>query len=212
MGGGRGWSRDDPTPGLRFRRDIEEETRVERKMRRHRKGGLAGRAQETRGVFPGDSLPFPGPAGDSEFEQRRLPRPRAQCSGPPPASQPGRTKAQHTLHRTPGYPTSPNQYPGPQSYPRPSLPPESHAPWTPASLSLTHRMEVCGATAGTASSNRCMQRTVVRKHRQRLGQPAPGFEATTAIAPQAKHIKSASRQRRVGRTAMADDADRRWHA
>lgn len=65
---------------------------------------------------------------------------------------------------------------------------------------------------GTASNNRCMQRTVVRKHRQRLGQPAPCFEATTAMAHQAKHSTNASRQRRVGRTAMADGANRRWHA
>lgn len=63
-----------------------EETRVERKLRRHWREGQAGRAQETRGAFPGDSLPLPGPAGDSEFEQRRLPRPRAKRPGPPLAS------------------------------------------------------------------------------------------------------------------------------
>jgi hypothetical protein len=63
-----------------------EEPRVERKLRRHRREGQAGRARETRGAFPGDSLLLPGPAGDSEFEQRRLPRPRAKRSGPPLAS------------------------------------------------------------------------------------------------------------------------------
>lgn len=69
-----------------LKKRVGEETRVERKLRRNRRGGQAGKAQETRRAFPGDSLLLPGPAGDSEFEQRRLPRPRAKRSGPPLAS------------------------------------------------------------------------------------------------------------------------------
>lgn len=181
-------------------------------MRRHRRGGRDGKAQETRRAFPGDSLLLPGPAGDSKFEQRRLPRPRAKRSGPPLASSPGRTKG--PAHPAPdaGIPNIAKPVPTSPRLPTALDLPKSHAPPTPAPPGRTHRMEVCGATAGTASNNRCMQRTVVRKHRQRLGQPAPCFEATTAMAHQAKHSTSASRQRRVGRTAMADGADRRWHA
>lgn len=102
-------------------------------------------------------------------------RPRTPCSPAPDAGIPRFAKPK---------PLSPRLLTAPDH-------PESHVPRTPATPCRTHRMEVCGATAGTASSNRCMQRTVVRKHRQRLGQPAPGFEATTAIVPQAKQSTSA---------------------
>lgn len=52
----------------------------------------------------------------------------------------------------------------------PRMTPVSAAPFSPAPRAApTYRMVVCGATAGTLSSMRCMQRTVVRKQRQRLG-------------------------------------------
>lgn len=52
----------------------------------------------------------------------------------------------------------------------------------------TYRMVVCGDTAGTVSRFRCIHLTVVRKHKQRLGQaranrgppPASNNRATTA--------------------------------
>lgn len=44
----------------------------------------------------------------------------------------------------------------------------------PLDLRATYRMVVCGETAGTVSRFRCIHLTVVRKHRQRLGQPAAG--------------------------------------
>lgn len=50
----------------------------------------------------------------------------------------------------------------------------SHRSCFPLDLRATYRMVVCGETAGTVSRFRCIHLTVVRKHRQRLGQPAAG--------------------------------------
>lgn len=105
-------------------------------MRRHRRGGQAGRAQETRGAFPGDSQLLPGPVGIPSLNKGGSPgRALSALVRPWRPSQDGQ-KAQHTLRRTPGYPTPPNQYPRSPGYPRPSIPLESHAPRTPASPSV----------------------------------------------------------------------------
>ncbi|MEQ2280058.1 hypothetical protein AMECASPLE_015805 [Ameca splendens] len=51
-------------------------------------------------------------------------------------------------------------------------------------------MVVCGDTAGTVSRFRCIHLTVVRKHKQRLGQQSAD------CSPQAISAKSASSRRR----------------
>lgn len=123
---------------------------------------------------------------------------RALLPGPPSAPGRGRTKAR-------GPPPGPRRRILPD-VPLPTFAPAPRGPQTlctpTPSAPHTHRMEVCSATAGTASSSRCMQRTVLRKHRQRLGHPAPGFWATAVSTPQPQHSTSASRQGRAERTAM----------
>lgn len=99
-----------------------EETRVERKLRRHRRGGQARKAQETCRAFPGDSQLLPGPAGIPSLNKDGSPgRALSAQVRPWRPSQDGQ-KAQHTLRRTLGYPTSPNQHPRPQATHGPRFP------------------------------------------------------------------------------------------
>lgn len=148
--------------------------------------GRSGRASGPAGLgaFPGGPDDSPGPPG------LRAPNKGgsgggALCAQVRPPSGHGGQRPRRTI---PGRPARPGSR-GPAPAPR-----------------RTHRIEVCGATAGTASSSRCMQRTVVRKHRQRLGHPLLGLGATSASAPQHEHRASASRQGRAARTAMTHGA------
>ena len=168
-------------------------------------------------------------AGGFPRRPRRLPRPRglrapnkggsgggARCAQVRPPSGHG---GQRPLRTIPGRPARPDSRSPAPGAPRPATRPGPRPPGAPRfsgpcprrpAPRRTHRIEVCGATAGTASSNRCMQRTVVRKHRQRLGHPLLGLGATSASAPQHEHRTSASRQGRAARTAMTHGVRGAW--
>ena len=168
-----------------------------------REGGKGERRTAASRTGPGGAAGLPPPAPNNFPVQRGFRAPNkggsrggARCAQVrPPCPGQGGQRPRRTILP-----------PGPRTPARD--PPARLAPRGPAPR-RTHRMDVCGATAGTASSSKCMQRTVVRKHRQRLGHPLPGFWATTASTPQQQHITSASRQGRAGRagcTAMAHGA------
>lgn len=133
------------------------------------------------------SLPIPLPAERAEgtansFQGRRSP----QC---PQANQDAYLYPHNAGRGAPGLGLEPGMGGGGAEPPPPTadkepklhrppkcLPPQVFPPPPSSSSSsplparpATHRMVVWGDTAGTLSSIRCMQRTVVRKQRQRLG-------------------------------------------
>lgn len=160
-----------PAP-RRLRESVRPTLRIPREVPRGGAGGGGGarkggqRAGPGRAGLPGSSTasraagtPGPNKGGSGG----RAPRP-----GPPSA--PNTRLCLRGLHAPPAEIADRLS----SRPPRPRPPAPAPRPRPPARL-RTHRMEVCGATAGTASSSRCMQRTVLRKHRQRLGHPAPGL-------------------------------------
>lgn len=118
-----------------------------------------GRAGSGDGRWEWGGEPSPAPQSPAEPGAARAePRPRIQ---PPPSSPDRRQRAEA--------PPPPKVPPPPQVSPPPPLPSLRPSPCRSPSPPATHRMVVWGETAGTLSTIRCMQRTVVRKQRQRLG-------------------------------------------